>query len=215
MTTTVARAPRGGILALKDVQVIAEMIARKEAHCDDDVDDLVQVALLAYFKVVVRARTERMLIVKPFAFARLTCLRAMRGYYWQQREWQGRGEPNKAVSIEVAEVRATPGEQLELVEMHDYFTVLERYCGPSARIIVENLVLPSGACCARVLEEVRTKRDAQQACAGSARRNQPRGVKKGIRITHRLIRDALGITPAEWSRTMTQIRTFTRAYLSQ
>lgn len=247
------------ILPLNDVIPLARSLARKEAHTPDDIDDLVQVGLFAYHKAELRHQLRGMMVEKPMSLARTTLQRAIRGYYWQQREWQGRGEPNKnrrmddaGVGIETSEHtffyngsrqveedlavtmngRGRPlpvagldgqaldrnGDQCELLELDDYFNALERKCGAKARLIVENLLMPSGECCARILDEVRGKRECQEEFKGkrrSARRHQPRGVKKEIRISHRLIRDAMQISPTEWVRSMESIREFTRGWVGR
>lgn len=221
--------PSSNILPLDDVIPLARTLARKEAHTPDDIDDLVQVGLFAYHKAEHRYRECGFLVQQPWALVRTTLQRAMRGYYWQQREWQQRGELNKAVGLELAECggsfgvagldgqRADTGQQVELLELEDYFTALERACGTAARRIVENLLSPSGECSAFILDEVRRKRVAQSRFRQHHlnMRHQPRGVKKAIRISHRLVRDALRITPAEWVRHMNQIREFTRSWIAQ
>lgn len=211
---------------------LAQALAQKEAHRPDDVDDLIQVGLFAYHKDSQRRTT----VYKPFAHARTVLQRAMRGYYWQQREWQGRGEPNKSVGIDQVGLahsiehmacrrpmlvvgldgRLDSGEQAELLEFDDYFNALERTCGCTARLMVENLLMPSGECCGRILAEVRRKQESQKSFANrrrASRRHQPRGVKKEVRISHRLVRDALGLSPTEWVRNMERIREFTRTWV--
>lgn len=203
------------MLPLVDVMPFARMIATREAHTPDDVDDLVQVALFAYHKALVRQRKERFSVQNPRAFAATTCCRAIRGYYHAQREWQGRGEPNKALALDDV-VLPSDGQQVEMFELQDYFSALERDCGARARLIVENLIMPFGDCSAKILEEVRRKQQLQQACRRKReRRHQPRGVKRTIRLSPRVVRDALGITPTEWTRTMRTVRDFTRGWLAK
>lgn len=229
-TTRRSSAAAKSALPLEAVIPLAEALARREAHRPDDVEDMTQVGLHAYFRATVR---KKVVVLNPRAFACTILRRAMRGYYWQQREWQTRGEPNKDVGLDqvalgkhsfgampMVELDGRPfdGEQVELLEFDDYFNALERACGPTARLMVENLLMPSGECCARILEEVREKQTAQQECgaAGKAvRRHQPRGVKKEIRISHRLVRDALGLSPSEWVRHMERIREFTAAWIGR
>lgn len=233
-----ARSTRSGQkpLSLNAVIPLAQSLAAKETHRTEDIDDLVQVGLFAYHKATHR---KKLTIDKPHAFARTVLQRAMRGYYWQQREWQTRGEPNKAVGLDKVNTvgqtlsdsdrlppmlivgldgRQADGEQVELLEFDDYFNALERKCGATARLMVENLLMPSGECCGRILDEVRGKQAEQQKLgkrAKAARRHQPRGVKKEIRISHRIVRDALGISPTEWVRHMNAIKEFTEAWIGR
>ncbi len=214
------------LLSLEQVMPLAQSLALREAHRPDDADDLMQVGLFAYFK----AMHQNSPVEKPRAFAATVLQRAMRGYYYQQREWQQRGEPNKAVGFDQVGMRDRGGErlppmlvvgldgradadeQMELFEFNDYFMALEQACGATARRMVENLVLPSGTCAANILAEARGKAEAQKQYANASRaerRAQPRGVKKGIRISHRLIRDAMGLSAAEWTMNMDRVREFT------
>lgn len=232
------KAQASNILPLQQIIPLARTLAAKEAHRPDDVDDLIQVGLFAYHKAEVRHTQCGMRVERPWSLARTTLQRAIRGYYYQQREWQKRGEPNKDVGLDQVGLSARTehkpehlpmlivglngsvdtGEQVELLEMDDYFTALERRCGRTARLMVENLLMPSGECCGRILEEVRRKQQAQESFRGrkrAVRRHQPRGVKKEIRISHRLVRDALGISPTEWVRNMERIREFTQGWLAQ
>lgn len=232
-------------LTLEAVMPLARTLAAREAHRPDDIDDLVQVGLFAYHKAEARYRRLHLRVTRPWAFARTTIVRAVRGYYWQQREWQQRGEPNKAVGLEQVALahrrtidmqgqhgggagspmllvdlhgRIDDGTQDELFALPDYFMALERACGPLARRMVENLLMPSGDCAARILAEVQAKTETQQRHARrgrAARRHQPRGVKREIRISHRVVRDAMGLSASEWTRTMVHVRTFTRAWLSR
>ena len=229
---------RSPVLSLLEVTPLARTLAQKEAHRPEDIDDLQQVALFAYHKAERRCLAERIPVEKPWAFARTTLQRAMRGYYYQQREWQQRGEPNKAIGIDQVGLsrereymaernpmlivgldgNLDTGEQAELFELDDYFTALERTCGHTARLMVENLLAPTGECCARILDEVRGKVDQQKRFKrrpARTRRHQPRGVKKEIRISQRIVRDALGISPTEWCRNMERIRDFTQRWLGK
>lgn len=224
------------ILPLADVTHLAQSMATREAHRPEDADDLCQVGLFAYHRAVERHVKRHIHVEKPWSLARTTLQRAMRGYYWQQREWQQRGEPNKDVGIDqvsnasdleflahrqpmlTADVYGNQyaGGQAELLEFDDYFNALERTCGKTARLIVENLLMPSGECAGRILLEVWTKQAGQHEFSKKsrkARRSQPRGVKKEIRISHRLVRDALHLSPSAWARNMEAIKSFTRQWI--
>jgi hypothetical protein len=232
------KAQASNILPLNEIIPLAQSLARKEAHRPDDVDDLVQIGLFAYHKAELRHRKLRLPVDKPMSLARTTLQRAIRGYYWQLREWQTRGEPNKDIGLEQVGlahdiefmVARQPmlavdinggdynGGQAELLEFDDYFNALEKKCGRVAREVVENLLMPSGECAGKILLEVWTKQAGQKEFSGKsrrARRSQPRGVKKEIRISHRLVRDAMQIPPTEWVRTMERIREFTRNWIGR
>ncbi len=205
--TRKSRAPRPVVttkspLTLNAVIPLAQSLAIKEAHRTEDTDDLVQVGLFAYHRAT---HKKGLGVDKPHAFARTVLQRAMRGYYWQQREWQQRGEPNKAVGFDqvgmgkltdgstvmpsdmpmlvVGLNGSQSGEQAELFEFDDYFNALERKCGATARLMVENLLMPSGDCCGRILEEVRGKQAAQQKLGKRGRvLIRPSGTEPVIRV---------------------------------
>lgn len=238
---TIHLSPATQLLSLTDVTPLAQALARKEAHRPDDVDDLVQVGLFAYHKAEMRARALHLVVEKPAAFAKCAIQRAMRGYYWQQREWQQRGETDRFLTLPVHDKQTVSalvghdlvafsvpaagldgslrnGTQVDLLELDCYFTALERECGRMARVMVENLLMPSDECAANILDEARQKRAQQERCRRrgvQARRRQPRGVKKAIRITGPVVRKALGLSPQEWHRHMQRIKAFTRKWLSK
>jgi len=198
------------LLPLVEIIPIAHSLARKEAHRDDDIEDLVQVGLFAYHRLEQRGSP----VTRPAAVARTVIQRAMRGYYYHLGEWQGRGETDRFVPLdEPLGIAAVVGPvQLELLEWADYFEALERRAGKTARLIVENLLGPSGPCAEHILGEVQKKQQAQARVAGrsaAVRRHQPRGVKKGIRVTGRMVREGLGLSAAEWTAAMQSIRAFT------
>lgn len=108
--------------------------------------------------------------------------------------------------------------QPELFELEDYFEALERNCGRLARDIVVNLISPCGECSKKILAEVERKRRRQhclRSASVEARRKQPRGVQNEIRLSQRVVRNALGLTPSEWNRNMTRIKDFTRTWLAR
>lgn len=231
---------------LQQVLPLATRLAKVEAHREADIDDLTQVALYAYHKACVAQRRKRQRITCAHTFAFVVMRRAMRAYYHQQREWQGRGEPNKMQSLSVFPNGTPPtrttstatshhyvGMQLssfavgltgaqwdvhehaqaDLFTLDDYFAALSKACGPQARLVAENLIMPRGECARAILEEVMDKqaRQARPRC----RAPRPRGVKKQIRITPRMVRDALGMTPREWATQMGVVRQFTKVWLEK
>lgn len=106
------------------------------------------------------------------------------------------------------------GEQSELFEMAEFLTLLERRHGPTARRVAENLLHPTDPdCCQHILGEVRAKSQRQQQ--NGKRRGNPRGVKATIRLSHRLVREALGLSPHEWSRQLQVVREFVVYWLAQ
>lgn len=107
------------------------------------------------------------------------------------------------------------GEQSELFEMSEFFALLERKHGPTARRVAENLLHPTDpGCCQHILGEVRTK-SKRQGKNGKKRKGTPRGVKATIRLSHRLVREALGLSPHEWSRQLRVVREFVTYWLAQ
>lgn len=226
------------VLPLNDILPLSRTLAVKETHRPDDVDDLVQVGLFAYHKAEQRYRKLRIPVKNPWAFARTTLQRAMRSYYYQQREWQQRGEPNKAIGLDKVALtredemiaarhpmlladlhgRQLEGEQVEMFELADFFAALQQRCGVTARLMVENLIAPTGDCSACILQEVQDKHRAQKAFQHKARRlrrHQPRGVKHKVRVSPRMVRDALGLSPTHWTREMAGIRNFTREWFGR
>jgi DNA-directed RNA polymerase specialized sigma subunit len=206
---------QSNILPLTEILPLAKSLARKEAHRPDDVDDLYQEALFAYHKAEQRHLLSGILVEKPWSLARTTMQRAIRGYYWQQREWKGRDEFATAISLdqEGPPPQAAACTLEEKLALNDYFTALEKIMGAKARHIAENLLMPQGDC-ATLLKCTADDKQEQQALFQSkyrgALRHQPRGVKNEIRITHRAVREALKIPLPEWTRTLESIRDFTR-----
>ena len=76
------------------------------------------------------------------------------------------------------------------------------------------LAVPKG----RILEEAQDKEIIQALVAplpAPLRSRQPRGVKSELRISHRMVREAMGLSMSEWAREMERIRDFTRAWLAR
>jgi hypothetical protein len=108
------------------------------------------------------------------------------------------------------------GEQQELL-LEQYFTALERACGAQARRVAENLVSPTDPeCCRHILDEVNRKRQRQLACdreKSRRRKTPPRGAKRHIRLSQRLVREALGLSKSQWMQQLSAVRQFTRQWV--
>ncbi len=234
------KAEAAALPSLEQVTTLAVALAQREAHRPDDVDDLVQVGLFAYHRARQRHVRKGLTVRKPWALVRTTLQRAMWGCYTGKgRQLQSMflalpsgdraGDRQLEALVQndldirpvkfdlpTADLRGHVGGQSELFEFEDFFTALTRECGPLARKIVENLILPDDVCSVHIMGEVRTKERAQAQCRRKGvadRRKQPRGVKQRIRITPRLIRESLGLTTAQWSREMNRIREFARVWM--
>lgn len=194
---------------IESVIPLAHSIARREAHREDDVDDLVQVGLFALH----RALKKEPSVQNAPAFAGTIFVRAMRGYYWRTREWQGRGQPDQHVELDVLSM-PFDGPVAPVSPdffLSDYLTALEAVLGIQARLMVENLMDPSGDCARNILAEVHAKQSVRKGRTGA---HLPRGVTKRIRLTPRMVRDALAIAPTAWTARMQEIRDFTKLWLA-
>ena len=100
---------------------------------------------------------------------------------------------------------STAASQTELLELSEYFTLLEQRHGATARRVAENLFAPQDVQCCRYILEGRSRRN------GSRRR----GGKRRIRLSHSVIREGLGLSWAEWSRLLETIRAFTLEWVKQ
>jgi hypothetical protein len=220
-------------LSYEQVNELAIAVARREAHRPDDVDDLVQVGLFAYFKSDKTAG-----IRKPFAHARCVLQRAMWGEYTSNAKREtdrflrlpDRPQTNQLevlvqndLTMHNVEVQIpAAGIDGEINSVHedpsfigDYLSALEAACGELARRIAENLILgPGGDCAAEVLAIAGSKAK-QQRKVGTRSRGCPRGVKREIRVSHLTVQRAMGISSWQWQRTVQHIREFTRQYLDR
>lgn len=103
-----------------------------------------------------------------------------------------------------------PDRQLEVLELDEYLAALERRLGPTARRVAENLISPvDPACCASIMAEIRSKQ--RRRAAGDAR---PRGCARTIRISNRMVRVGLRLSPREWRDQLARVRAFTREWLA-
>lgn len=177
----------------------------------------------------------------PFAHARTVMQRAMWGHYsgmsiqFDERNFEELWPEGSDLSgsdldyyyrtrgLDLAafaglDGRPRDGTQAELFELEDYFVALERECGSVAKTIVVNLISPCGQCGKRILDEAKRKQLMQhrlKSASRAARRSQPRGVQNEIRLSQRVVRNALGLSASEWNRNMTKIKEFTRSWLAQ
>lgn len=203
-------APLQPHLALTDVIPLAKSLARGVARNPSDVDDLVQVALFAFHTATRRVEERGIEIQKPYAHARAVMQRAMWGFYSSP-------EPDME-ELSSAESRGICGSvQADIFEgLEEYFEALERECGAVARLMVENLLSPTGECCQRLLHSVGQKRLIQDQCNAigwPARAHLPRGARRRVRISNPDVRKGLGLSSSEWSRHMARIREFTKEWL--
>lgn len=181
-------------------------MAREEAHCPDDVDDLMQEACLAVWK-------DRRLLsssnpyrsTNPCGLATLIMRRAIRSYYWKQREWQGRGEPNKHSSLQEAVTAAAPQEE----SLEIFYSALEHSAGPLARKVAENLIEVRDAVCIRTIMRECEEKQRRQRRGLSARG----AGKRRIRVSRRMIRESLGLNRHEWQSQLTEVRAFTSHWI--
>jgi len=218
-------------VTLSKLQKLATTLSFKEAHNPNDCEDLAQEAMLAAHQSLTKIKSAR----RPYSMARTVMQRAMWRYYAPKKrkkfDWSLRYTelPTDAMeafkSNELGQDRVAPapamptaglaghveefGHANDLVELDDYFANLERALGRRARSVAENLVALDEECSFIILCGA-LQRMRQQRRLGS---RQVRGVKRGIRVTDRMVRDALGIPPHEWTALMRRIREFTSSWL--
>lgn len=125
---------------------------------------------------------------------------------------QGRAEKHRMPSTDLD---GYIGGEAERFHLEEFFRLLEARHGALARKVAENLLYPSDPlACQRILSEVRRKEQARST--SRKRKNRlPRGVEREIRLSHRLIRQALGLSHAEWSKQLAVVREFAGFWLTQ
>lgn len=218
MTTTVhAAPPRRQPLTVAEATALATRLAQKIAHRFDDVDDLVQTGLLKLH--ITLGRKASAAVIKKrgiIAFAKMCMQREMWRYY--SAGGKSRRALDRAASLDVEHRQGrlghalldfaydpdlegrsgpeahtlpnTPAVQTELLELSEYFALLEQRHGVMARRVAENLLAPQDVrCCQYIL-------------------------KRGELSVH-TIRQGLGLDLAEWNRLLGLIREFTRAWVKQ
>ena len=183
------------------LDVIANALARAHAYCPADVDDLKQEALWGYCQALKRTPHPH----SPFAFARTIMQRAMITYYHKHR-WHADHETLSA---------ATPAADNDSVDnrlvLGQYLEALESGCGHTARRIAENLITPTDpdVCRFIIAEMTTTQQQLKRTPQGYAFKEV-----KQIRISKRQLRQALGVTRSQWTRTLKEVRTFTRSWMA-
>lgn len=180
-------------------------MAREEAHCPDDVDDLMQEACLAVWKDSERLTTNNYKLRDRRSLATTIMLRGIRSYYWKQREWQRRGEPNKHISLQEVVTAAAPQEE----SLEIFYSALEHSAGPMARRVAENLVEVRDVVCIRTIMRECEEKQRRQRQGLSARG----AGKRRIRVSRRMIRESLGLNRHEWQAQLTEVRAFTSHWI--
>lgn len=215
------------LLPLEEVTPLAGMLARRFAHREADVDDLVQVGLIAYHRSEARLRGQP--IRKQWALARTILQRAMVGYYYYTYPKIGRflqwntNEFKRYAPVEAIDAVASTDMQAQLFELEDYFAAVEKAFGPQMRRVAENLVEPRDPDVVEyILNECKDKmrlrmKHAGKSAAAKRRLHLPRGggAHYPIRVTQTQIGAALGYAPWQWARILDTIRDFTRAWLDR
>lgn len=196
---------------------LAEGLAHRIARQPADVDDLVQVGLLAYIvdyrrllKGVSTRRGRLCTERDAWALAKTVLRRAMLGHYGAWAERMSARTPSLddigAVLVRYA-ASDSHQRQSDLLELHDYLDALEHKCGRTARLVAQNLIEPVGDCAVRLTIEVRRKQAAQR---GGYSPSQPR-----VRFSQRAVRVALALDRRAWTAALAQVRGFTRAWISK
>lgn len=190
---------------LEDVRPLASVLAARlasgRAH---ELDDLVQVGLIAYHRDAARLQW-RFTGGRPWALARTILQRAM----WKHLSRQRRDPVTQAVAHIGADQAASPVDALAApapddAGLHDYYDAVERTLGPLARTIAENLVAPRGTCADRIWAIEQRKRRRRK-------HYDPHGPR--FRLSQELVRQALGIGPREWVRQLAAVRRVTVTWL--
>lgn len=190
-----------------DLSRLAHSLARGFTHNDADIDDLVQEALWSFER---RLRAMRTPPNNPWAFAKTSMSRIMMCYInGDTRHTGARHNPRPMVDIDYAGVQTDPWDQLIAeLDLERYLNQLEVNCGPTARRVAENLLEPCDPCYCEALMASNQKKMRQK------RRGQSvRGVHK-IRVSHKELRQALGLERKQWHEVLQQVRTFTTGWLS-
>lgn len=237
MPATVRQSSQASKLpSLDEITPLARSLARRIAHRADDIDDLIQVAMFAYHTETAADRRRR--VRNKWSLAKTILHRAMLSYYYtfrtdgSLRVQQQRAEWRFSEPIDLFNFRCRLDGQAEdapldvLHELADYFVALEAACGPTARIMIQNLLEPNDPCIAGyILAESRDKQmsrgtpEAKAIAKKGNFRKLPRGggtsSKFPIPVTARRIQQAMGMSPYQWQQQMGPIQAFTREWLTR
>lgn len=196
---------------------LARKIARRIAWTPSDEEDLVQEGILALHKALQKTPTPE----EPAGFASVVLSRAMREYY-PKRKGDGSLPPSFDLlfdspslndpDISLSGLSASAGaiDPLDDLDIAEYLADLESRCGRQARWAAQNLIAPGEQFGGWLLIELAEKQK-QMAADPSIRR---RGTET-IRISHRQIQEALGLSVPRWTKLLEEIRKFTREWLRE
>lgn len=193
----------------EELQKFAYSLARRIAHIEADIDDLVQEALWALH---LQTKKTRIIPRKPWAFAKTVMLRHMYIYYTGQWTHSGaRHNQMPTVSLEdTIPLTCNPWEQVDTaIDLERFLKSLEAICGRTARQIAENLIQPSDRpYCSKLIANARRKtREHENGAA-------VRGFKQiRLRVSPMMVlRTRLGLSQKQWYRIVGDIRRFTETY---
>jgi hypothetical protein len=167
---------------------------------DADVDDLVQVGLVAYHGALQKnLRAER-----PYALARTVLQREMIRYIAVKSRHGYTGDSTLTPHI-IAHWSDNNTDQADLFTMTEYFQFIERECGATARAVAEQLVSPSGRCAQHIVQMAQRKR---------LREKDSRGTVSTIRISQHVVRTGMQLDLTQWNIVLNHVRTATRQWLA-
>lgn len=156
---------------LEEAQRLAYYVARSLARREADIDDLVQIGLIAYHQDFDRHTNVR----KPWALAKTILRRAMILYYSGYRadikKWHEVQSSNAwKRDTPLDDLENSEGEEQQNIfdelELESYYAALEKECGCTARVFAENLIAPTNPCIAGyLLWKSRSKLDQRAAAA--------------------------------------------------
>lgn len=191
----------------KELSNLACSLARRIAHQDADIDDLMQEGLISLHRMLQKVPHPD----NPFAFARTLMQRCMLIYY--SGGWRFSGARHR----EDLSWAAAPMEKTTIdpqrrwdnnLDLGAYLNALEGAEGALARQVAENLLMPQDEYyCSLLFDTAKKKAKAREL------KGQTAGVNR-IRPSHYQLRMAFNLNRSKWHRTLHTIRRFTANYLA-
>lgn len=179
---------------------MAHSIARSIEWSTDDHDDLVQEGLLALLKSMREYAARQVPVRNPEGLASWVMVGWMK-YWYKPLE-------RKVYFTEWRDEYSGWCEDDEVVYIKEFYDALEHKYGVRALAVAKALVSPDAEVGAVVLEVMATK--AALAAAGYSVKGH-----RSPRLSHEVVRRSLGMEEPEWYKTLEQVRTFTRSYLTR
>ncbi len=187
--------PQQSVPTSKELSNLAYALARRIAHQEVDIDDLMQEGLLSHHRMLQKVPYPD----KPFAFARTLMQRCMLIYYSGGRRFRG-ARHREDLSWTAAPVEKTTIDPQRwwdnTLDLGSFLSALEAAEGKLAREVAENLLTPQHEQYCRLIMTAAKVKNTR------------------VRPSHYQLRTALELKRHQWHDTLLTIRRFTANYLA-